>query len=373
MRFDDDLDENTGGLPVIYMSLGVSVFILLVLGIVILSNKGNGRKDNNYQDLLLLTQAATAASVTPKEEEEESRLTADDLDFWDMYPVSRNEADDAIDALAEVTPEESDLPAVTVSPSPDYDDDEHVKVELSDGSYEWVKISSTIPRNNYDFTNLVNSGGKMKYLSDGKNVSFLGIDISKYQGDIDFERLKGQEIDFCMIRVGARGYKTGALSMDENFETYFTDANEAGLDVGLYFFSQAISQEEAIDEANMVLNALNGRKIAYPIAIDFESVENDVSRIDTLDKAERQAIVQAFINRICESGYKAMVYGNKEFLLKKVDISKLTSCNVWLSQDDEIPDYPYMYSMWQYTQEGELYGINGMVDMDICFIDYSAQ
>lgn len=371
MRFDDELDENTGGLPVIYMSLGVSIFILLVLGIVIASNKSKNSPSAEYKDMLTLTQAAKASSVTTNVEDTANVLTADDLDFWDMYPVTRD--DDAIEVDASVTPENEKAPQVTVTPQVDYDDGEHVKVVCRDGSTEWIKINSRIPKNNYDFTSLVNSGGKMKYLSDGKDVSFLGIDVSKYQDDIDFERLKEQDIDFCMIRVGSRGYKTGALSMDDNFETNFTRANEAGMDIGLYFFSQAINEDEAREEANMVINALNMRKITYPIAIDFESVDNDISRIDTLDKNERLLIVQAFINRINEAGYKAMVYGDKEFLLKKIDVSKLVNCNIWLSEEEDIPDYPYMYSMWQYTQEGEVYGINGPVDMNISFIDFTAQ
>lgn len=373
MRFDDDFEENTGGMPVIYMSLGVSLFILLVLGVVIISNKGKTNNSDNYKKMATLTEAAKAYSVTPDVIEETSKLTADDLDFWDMYPVTRPEDEDTIDTEADVTPENEITPMVSVTPQPDYDDGEHVKIELSDGSSEWIKISDKIPRNNYDFTNLVNSGGKMKYLSDGKNVAFLGVDLSKYQDNVDFERLKGQGIDFCMLRVGARGYKTGALTQDENFETNYNLANEAGLDVGAYFFSQAISEDEAREEATMVLNALNGRKLTYPVAIDFESTPNDISRIDTLDKNERLAIVQAFVNRITEGGYKAMVYGNKEFLLKKIDIAKLTNSNIWLSQEDAIPDYPYMYTMWQYTKEGELYGIDGLVDMNISFIDYSAQ
>ena len=375
MKFDEDLDENTGGIPVIYMSLGVSLFILMVLGVVLIGNSSNKNNSGNYQAMVEATKEAQAladAEATPTSYDDS--LTANDLDIWDMYPKNAQE-EDYIDPKADVEASEKLMatPTPEASKEIDYDDGEHVKITYADGSVEWVKINDKWAKNTYDFTNLVNSGGKMRYYSDGKNVSFLGIDVSKYQGTVDFTQVKDQDIDFVMIRVGQRGYKTGALSMDDNFETNFTKATEAGLDVGVYFYSQAVTTQEALDEANMVLNALNGRKLAYPVAFDMESVSNDTSRIDTLDKDERLLITQTFVDRIVEGGYKAMVYGNKEWLLKKIDISKLNNCSIWLSQDDDVPDYPYTYSMWQYTTDGSVYGIEGAVDMDICFIDYSAQ
>ena len=373
MKLDDDFDENNGGMPIIYMALGVSFFILLVLCIVISVNKDK-RSDNyrKYSENTALTQVA--AQQAADEKSEESSVTgrvASDLDIWNLYPEQSKEAEPVPGITP--TPKPTPTQAPTATAKPDYNDGKHVKITYRDGSEEWVTISDKIEKNNYDFTNLVESGGKYKYVSNGKNASFTGIDVSRYQKEIDFSRVKEQGVDFVMIRVGARGYKNGTLSMDEYFESNLQKALDAGLDVGVYFYSQAINTQEAEEEANLVLGAISGKNITYPVAYDMEYVENDTSRIDTLTKDEKTLITAAFVNKIKEAGYRPMIYGNKEWFLKRIDVSKFTSSSFWLSQDDEHPDYPYMYDIWQYTTEGELYGIDGAVDMNICFVDYAAQ
>lgn len=375
MKLDDDFDENSGGLPIIYMALGVSFFIFLILCVVISLNKDkNSSKDKiTFAQSAELTAAANEAEPVPTPESVSKRV-ASDLDIWDLYP-EKDDEEDKMSVTLPVTPKITPTPTVTATPTakPDYDDGKHVKITYKDGSEEWITINDKIEKNNYDFTNLVESGGKYRYMSDGKNISFIGIDVSRYQKDIDFKRVKEQGIDFVMIRVGARGYKNGTLTMDEYFENNLNSALEAGLDVGVYFFSQAINAQEAEEEANIVLAAIAEKKITYPIAFDMEYIENDTSRIDTLTKEEKTLVTAAFVNKIKEAGYRPMIYGNKEWLLKRIDISQFTTSSFWLSQDDEYPDYPYKYDIWQYTTEGELYGIDGAVDMDICFVDYAAQ
>jgi len=365
MRLDDDFDENGGGLPIIYTALLVSVFILIVLGVVVAAN--SDKKPKKDRSSYLVTEAVSN-SEEPVSPEADKKVAAD-LDIWDMYP----------EVTAKPTAEESPKVSPTVIPTPTptvtptYDDGKHVEIRYPDGSSEWVKINDKWEKNNYDFTNLVDSGGKLRYISDGKKVSFLGIDVSRYQKEIDFNQVKDQGIEFVMIRVGARGYKTGTLSIDEYFERNLAAANEAGLDVGLYFYSQAINTAEAEEEANLVLNAIGENKITYPIAFDMEYVDNDTARIDTLTKDEKTVITAAFVNKIKEAGYRPMIYGNKEWLLKRIDISKFDQSSFWLAEEDKEPDYPYTYDMWQYTTEGEVYGIDGAVDLNICFVDYHAQ
>lgn len=367
MRMDDEFDDGNGGMPIIYMALGVSLFILLVLGIVIAVNK----KDTNEHKTHINSEVTPVVQVTvPETEENVKKPVASDLDIWDMYPEEPSRVTDKVQA--QVT-EEVERITPTPEEEPDYDDGKHVEIKYSDGSSEWIAINEKLEKNNYDFTNLVDSGGKLKYYSDGKNVSFLGIDVSRYQKEIDFDQVKDQGIDFVMIRVGARGYKTGTLTLDEYFEENLNKATEAGLDVGLYFYSQAISTQEAAEEATMVINAIGEHKINYPIAIDMEMVDNDMSRVETLSKDERTVITAAFVNAIKDAGYRPMIYGNKEWLLKRIDTSKFTQSSIWLAQDDDIPDYPYTYDMWQYTTDGSVYGVNGPVDMNICFVDYNAQ
>ena len=374
MRLDDDFEENNGGLPIIYMALGVSFFILLVLCVVISVNKDKRPSHKKDTDVY----AVLTDAVKPQEsgaiiEADVTKRVASDLDIWNLYPDKDKEDDDPIDLGVSPTVKVSPSVSATPSPTPDLNDGKHVKVTYRDGSEEWITISDKIEKNNYDFTNLVESGGKLKYMADGKNISFMGIDVSRYQKDIDFSRIKEQGIDFVMIRVGARGYKNGNIVMDEYFEKNLNSAIEAGLDVGVYFYSQAINVSEAEEEANIVLAAIAEKKITYPVAFDMEYVENDTSRIDTLTRDEKTLITAAFVNKIKEAGYRPMIYGNKEWLLKRIDVSKFTTSAFWLSQDDEHPDYPYKYDIWQYTTEGEIYGIDGAVDMDICFVDYAAQ
>ena len=146
---------------------------------------------------------------------------------------------------------------------------------------------------------------------------------------------------------------------------------DAGLEIGLYFFSQAISTDEAVEEANLVLSNIGDYAVTYPIAIDMEQIKNDTSRIDNLSREDKTKITKSFLETIEKAGYKAMVYGNKEWLLKKIDLSKLTEYDIWLSQPGDLPDYPYKFTMWQYSTTANIDGIAGYANLNISFIDYS--
>ena len=291
MRQTDDFEDNSGGLPIIYMALGVSVFILAVLGIVLAINKKPVR---NTKPVVV---------VEESNEENSSELiasdkrTADDLDIWNMYPEETEE---------ETTETESETEEETTTEE-SKDDGNHIQIVYSDGSEEWVKINPYMEKNTYDFTNLVSNDGKMKYYSDGKKISYLGVDISRYQKDVDFEALKSDGIDFVMLRVGARGYKTGEIQIDEYFHENIKKATEAGLDIGVYFFSQAVTQEEAIEEAQLVLDNIKEYEILYPIAYDMEFIENDTARVETLTRDERTTVAAAFLNHINNAGYTPML------------------------------------------------------------------
>ena len=121
----------------------------------------------------------------------------------------------------------------------------------------------------------------------------------------------------------------------------------------------------------MVLENIKDYEITYPVAFDMEYIENDDSRIDSLSKSEKTEITKTFLDTIQNAGYKAMLYGDKEWLLKDIDLSKLTAYDVWFSQESDIPDYPYRFTMWQYTKKASIDGIAGYADLNISFIDYS--
>ena len=357
MRQTDDFEDNSGGLPIIYMALGVSVFILVVLGIVLAVNK---KPVKNTRPVMVVEESSEEESF---EQIASDKRTADDLDIWNMYPEETEE---------ETTEEESESEEETTTEE-SKDDGNHIQIVYSDGTEEWVKINPYMEKNTYDFTNLVSNDGKMKYYSDGKKISYLGVDISRYQKDVDFEALKSDGVDFVMLRVGARGYKTGEIQIDEYFHENIKKASEAGLDIGVYFFSQAVTQEEAIEEAQLVLDNIKEYEILYPIAYDMEFIDNDTARVETLTRDERTTVAAAFLNHINNAGYTPMLYGDTEWLVKRIDVAKFNASCIWLAEEADIPKYPYRYEMWQYTTQGQVRGINGFVDLNISFVDYSAR
>ena len=360
MRQTNDFEDNSGGLPIIYMALGVSFFILAILGIVLAMNKKPSRNNDTQ-----------AASLKESVQETESinlssgdKRTADQLDIWDMYPTDEEET---------FTEEETSIEMEEPTTEENMDDGNHFLLTYADGSEEWIQINPYWEKNTYDVTNIISSDGRLKYYSDGKKVSFLGVDISRYQKDVDFEALKADGIDFVMIRLGARGYKTGELQLDEYFAENIKEATEAGLDIGIYFYSQAITSQEALEEATMVLDNIKEYEITYPIAFNMEFVENDSSRVETLTKDERTTIAAAFLNHIKAAGYPPMIYGNAEWLIKRIDVSKFNESCIWLAEESDMPTYPYRYEMWQYTTQGQVDGVDGFVDLNISFVDYSAR
>lgn len=359
MRQTYDYEDNSGGLPLIYMALGVSFFVLMILVIVVAMNK----KPAGNQNV-----AAVSKEQETKEETEESTaagLVASDLDFWDMYPIEE-------ETKTEEETKKEEEEETTTQEGPE-NDGKHVEVVFRDGSKEWVAINPYRKKHTYDFTNLVSKNNLLQYYADGKQISYLGVDLSKYQKKVDFAAIQAEGVDFCMLRVGSRGYSTGTIQADEMFESHLAGANAVGMPVGLYFYSQAVTEAEAVEEANYVISKIGTNKITYPIAFDMEFVENDTARIETLTRDEKTNIALAFLKRIEEAGYTGMLYGNKEWLLKRIDIAKLEQYDIWLAQEEDIPDYPYLFSMWQYSRQGEIFGIDGYVDLNISFIDYSAR
>lgn len=366
MRLPDDYDESTGLTPTIVTAiLAVTIFVGVILVVVLLMNNQNADRQNGSGQMVNADADSAQNTEVEYPETDEilsgSTLTPDDLDFWDKYPEKTEEP------LPEAEPEEPEEP-VENDPATD---GKHTLVKYADGSEEWVLISPYLPKHEFDFTKLVCQSDIMKYYEEGKQTSFVGTDISKYQDYVDFVKLKKAGVDFVMLRVGARGYGSGQLVLDEYFTDNIKRATDAGLQVGVYFFSQAVNETEALEEANMVLENIKDYKITYPVAFDMEYIANDTSRIDNLSKTEKTTITKTFLDTVKNAGYIPMIYGNKEWLIKHVDMSKLTAYDVWLSQQQDIPDYPYKFSMWQYSNSGTLDGIAGYANLNISFIDYS--
>lgn len=361
MRLPDDNNDKSGMTPTIVSTIvAVSMFVLVILVVVLYINHRQNPPRRHTGAQPAPTAGAMAESYPDtKDLIGDSTLTPDDLDFWDMYPEETPEPEK--EAGETPKPQESD-------PSTD---GRHTLVVDRDGKEEWVLISPYLPKHDYDFTKLVCQSDLMKYYEDGRQASFVGVDISKAEGYVDYNKLKKAGIDFVMLRVGARGYSSGQLVIDEYFTDNIKRASDAKLEIGLYFFSQAITEAEAIEEALVVLQQLQGYTVKYPIAFDMEYVDNDTSRVEGLSRADKTTIAKAFLDTIRFGGYEPMIYGDKNWLIKQIDLSKLTGYDVWLSQLEDVPDYPYRFSMWQYDRQASIDGISGNASLNISFIDYS--
>ena len=200
-----------------------------------------------------------------------------------------------------------------------------------------------------------------------------GIDVSSYQGKIDWKSVKESGIDFAMIRVGYRGWGTGKIVYDKNYEYNIENAIKNGIECGVYFYSQAINEQEAIEEADFIVDAVKKYNLKYPIAIDSEyATTGRIGRADNLSVEVRTKVCRAFSDRIAQRGYKPMIYASKFWLYDNLDISKLQSIEIWLAHyvngaPERRTDYKGQYSIWQYTSQGYVSGIEGYVDLDIIF------
>ncbi len=227
--------------------------------------------------------------------------------------------------------------------------------------------------NTYNTENLVkNDNGYYEYYSDGKKISKVGIDIAEYQGTVDFAAVKKSGVDFVILRIGGRYYSDkGALYEDGSFDTYYQQATDAGLKVGAYFFSQAITVDEAVEEAEYVVKKLNGRKLQYPVAFDWEIIEDDDARTDNCPGKTITAMAEKFCDTIKEKGYQSMVYASTSLMLQSYDFETMKDYEFWLADYREFPIMYYDFAIWQYNKEGKVNGIDSTVDLNICFKPYS--
>lgn len=193
-----------------------------------------------------------------------------------------------------------------------------------------------------------------------------GIDVSKWQGDIDWDKVKGAGIEFAIIRAGYRGSVTGSLVEDPYFVTNMKGASASGVPVGVYFFTQAVNEVEAVEEASAVLQLVKEYKLEYPIFIDTEGAGGN-GRADGLDVETRTLVCEAFCRTIENAGYEAGVYGSRNWYNNRLYADKLDKYFIWLAEYRSIPLYQGYYQMWQYTSKGKVNGIEGNVDLDIYY------
>ena len=195
----------------------------------------------------------------------------------------------------------------------------------------------------------------------------FGIDVSKWQGNIDWDKVKASGVEFVMIRAGYRGSKTGALVEDPNFLVNIRGAKRAGLKVGVYFFTQAINEVEAVEEASMVITLCEGYDLDYPVIIDSEGAGGE-GRADALDVATRTKVCAAFCETIKNAGYDPGVYASRSWYNANLEVKELSKYRIWLAEYRSTPLYTGYYDMWQYTSKGKVDGIEGNVDLNISYM-----
>lgn len=223
-----------------------------------------------------------------------------------------------------------------------------------------------MPLNPYDRSCFgTDSRGRMTYEAEGKRGR-TGIDVSAYQKEIDWPAVASDGIEFAILRLGYRGYTEGGLFLDQNFERNLQGALDAGLDVGVYFFSQAVTTQEAEAEAAYVINALEGYEISYPVAFDWEPIApGSGARTDGLDNQVLTRCAAAFCEKIKEAGLSPAVYFNQSLGYLRYDLRELADYDLWLAEYDSKPDFYYHFDLWQYTHIGRVAGIEGDVDLDL--------
>lgn len=440
-------DQNEAKKLMLMCVLAASVVLLMFLVILYMHEEKKPKKH--------ATKIVTENNTEEKEIEiKKSNLVSSDLDFWDMYEDTKEE-----NVIIDDSKDESDSDSKNSSSSSDkkinqskssssdkttnrddsdeelsmnikknkdkdkMDDGKHIKVTGPDGKAQWFEILDDVKKNSFDFENyLTYDNGLLKYEA-GDIKSIVGIDVSSRQGIIDFSKVKNAGVDFVMIKVASRGYETGQINIDEKFVEYANAAVASGLSIGAYVSSQAITDVEAVEEANYAVAAANNYNVKYPIAIDFTSANSQSQRTDRLTSEERTAIVKKFCETVKSYGKIPAIRATRDFLITELDLTELSDYDIWLkdeavtadymkfeyiedndsssssssssaksssssklsksestdsdsSSEDEKPeyigtDYPYEFAMWQYTNKGTINGIEGPVNVNMSFVNYA--
>lgn len=263
----------------------------------------------------------------------------------------------------------------------DAESDKQIEMKVSEVKHvtnvyipERERVLGQIAKNPYIFENFILEDGYMTYTDEnGEKISHLGIDLSYHNQMVDWDKLAESGIEFVMLRCGYRGYTEGGLVKDEKFEEYAAEANRVGINLGVYFYTQSITVEEAVQEAEYVLDLIKDYNISYPVALDTEYLDDDKARTNKneISRELRSEMAIAFCERIKEEGYYPMIYSNENWMRRNMDLEMLNQYDFWAAQFLEQNDFLYDFTIWQYTDKGSIPGISENVDLDISLIDYA--
>lgn len=232
--------------------------------------------------------------------------------------------------------------------------------------HETTTEATTLPPPTENVFAPMDFGYQGDYLTCLTAKSILGIDVSRYQGEIDWQQVKDAGVEFVMIRAAFRGYGNGLLYEDAMAQANYQGAKAAGLKVGAYLFSQAISVEDAREEARYILDVTQNWELDMPLVYDWECLADDYRTVG-VDARQLTDYTIAFCDTVEAAGYDAMVYFNPSQSRKQMYLAELTQYGFWLAMYTDQMEYPYKVDMWQYTNEGAVPGINGNVDINLYF------
>lgn len=236
-----------------------------------------------------------------------------------------------------------------------------------------VELNEAWAKHPYDTTGFVMTEDGMTFTQEGYTTR-KGIDVSVYQGNIDWDKVKADGYDFVIMRIGFRGYgSAGNICEDKMFAKHYKGAKAAGLDVGVYFFSQAISEEEAVEEAAFVVKQLESvgatpEELTLPVVFDPESILDAEARTDDVTGEQFTANTIAFCEAIKEAGYQPMTYCNMKWQAYLLDLGQLEEYPLWYADYEPIPQTPYDFVMWQYSESSRVDGVSDPVDTDLWII-----
>lgn len=251
-------------------------------------------------------------------------------------------------------------------------------VEEERNTYEFVdvlgeqyeaELLEDVPACTWDMERISEKDGFKQYLDkEGNVISRLGIDVSEYQPQVNWQQVKEAGIDYVMVRLGYRGYgEAGTLVEDPMFRSHMEGAVAVGLDVGVYFFSQAVNEQEVLEEVQFVLDRIAEYKITCPVVFDTEEIKFDTARTDNLTAKEFTDNCITFCDTVKEAGYDTMIYANMKWMAFTLELSRLTEYDKWYADYEPLPQCPYEFAMWQYTETGAVAGIEGNVDLNVWF------
>lgn len=336
------------------------IVILVIAVVLILVAAGVGITLWLNKDIVPSEEAVAGIAGTEK-----AYYTQEELDILVEQAVEAARSDASKETLDEIKQYLADGKSAVEAFRAVYTDS---LVVAADGRYHFVPIRDDLKKNDYKNDDLkILETGEFQYVKDEQVLSYKGIDVSRFQGDIDWNAVAEDGVTFAFIRVGNRGYGTGAIVDDSMFEVNIQKANEAGIKVGVYFFSQAITEEEALEEVNYVLEKIAPYQVDCPVVVDLEMIAGAEGRADALTPEERTHIMKTFCDAVAEAGYKPMIYMNLEMAAIRINMEELEEYDKWFAYYNPDFYFPYEYQVWQYSEKGTVAGVSGKVDLDICF------